>query len=686
MNDQTLLEGMDLPSINPNEELETISRQRLLLLFDIARFEIRSEDRRDKGIDFHFELKKNEKYTNFRLAVQLKSTESEKNNTDGSISLQIQTSNINYLLNNGMPAYYVLYVITTGKFYYQSINDFVKKLSGKDINWQSQSSHTLRFASELSENAITGMYNTTLKKGQFQRSVNEKLINQSTSFPKGDKIIVSEDLTVTSDQEIRKLIEDGGFYLINEGRWKEIIGVSKNASGNIATSAKYNLILGISNYYNGNLIDALSFLKNADRIKTELSDDILHLLDYFFAITKYALGFLNSDEYQHQISKLENSETVGLYIKLEQAKRKYYENMSADSDTTLKILLDDFNVIMNDPKADEGIQLQAKCELIYLIGSKNNWDQVKNVAMLNNLEELMGPNPAARKQSVHSFISALTSWRKEVQDLKHQTLTRRNYFFYYNVVVNEVKVMYEMHVFTAIIEIERKIPGKEIPQRPDATPLFDDLQEKLNKALHYYRSLGHIENEVVALTLLYEILHYRNEFTKAEEYLTEAERLIDLYELRDKKAQLAFLKNEGSTHQKFQSFINESKQEAENNLKEWHQLVEEMSKMDEAEKSAERSRAESYTIQLFPIGHFQFPETEVQIVLDILNVRQPEIRERFASMFGEFIPIANIFYHEITSEGPAEGKLADKGIESWQNVHRIRKSFFENKFYRIELS
>ena len=90
--------NLPLPSSNPMEDLETISRDKLSLLFSPILFELREEVQRDKGIDLNVELKQNNSYTNFRFAVQLKSTATIKSNKDGSISFPVETSNINYLL------------------------------------------------------------------------------------------------------------------------------------------------------------------------------------------------------------------------------------------------------------------------------------------------------------------------------------------------------------------------------------------------------------------------------------------------------------------------------------------------------------------------------------------------------------------------------------------------------------
>lgn len=49
MADEFLLDEMDLPLVNPNEELETVSNNYFKPLFDVSKFEIHSEDFRDKG-------------------------------------------------------------------------------------------------------------------------------------------------------------------------------------------------------------------------------------------------------------------------------------------------------------------------------------------------------------------------------------------------------------------------------------------------------------------------------------------------------------------------------------------------------------------------------------------------------------------------------------------------------------
>ena len=49
-----------------------------------------------------------------------------------------------------------------------------------------------------------------------------------------------------------------------------------------------------------------------------------------------------------------------------------------------------------------------------------------------------------------------------------------------------------------------------------------------------------------------------------------------------------------------------------------------------------------------------------------------------------FVPIANILYDKVEAEGYRDGNLADEGVRNWRNIHRVRKDFFDNGFYRIK--
>jgi hypothetical protein len=104
-----------LPEGDRQDSLQQLSLNALRNLLPQDRFLIRDERVDDKGVDVALEAKltirkkdsDREQFTNCRAQAQLKSTDSTKQNLDGSVSYQIDVSNLNYLLNGPCPIYFL---------------------------------------------------------------------------------------------------------------------------------------------------------------------------------------------------------------------------------------------------------------------------------------------------------------------------------------------------------------------------------------------------------------------------------------------------------------------------------------------------------------------------------------------------------------------------------------------------
>lgn len=679
------LDNMDLPKANYYEELETLSEHNFQPLFQPSLFELCTRDRRDKGIDLSYEIKRKGNHLGFRFIIQLKSTDSiEPNKTDGSYSKSIDTSNINALLHSGHPAFYVIYIVSTNTFYYESLSEFLKYLNEKDKDWGKQQSHTLRFTKKLLPDGVNLMYDSALKHGMFQRNLIERATYISTSTNKSDRISFDVDFNITDDAKIRELIECLGFHLINEGKWSEILLVHKNASGNVSNSARYNLILGIANYYSGNRWESISFLKNASNLKSELDEEMKMHLSYFDTTVRYACGLIIDEEYHKRILHLEKSETIGLYIKLDNAKRNYSESLSSNVKETFDLYLKEIEEIINHPNANDGLILTAKCELILFQGFTNNLAFIKNIADLNVTEELFGVDVQRRMESSRKLIDSNHNWYQYTETVIKEAQKQKNKFAYYTAITNEAKVSYQFMVYSSMVFVEKQIPGRPTPQRPDSSESFNKRLNYLNEATNFFNQIGHTENTIATLSTMYEILHYRQMYDDANVIIDALEKLIEKFDLQDHKQKLELLKNGGTTHESFKSWKDQIFENAENRKKELDKIRADMIEMDEEEKKINKDvQEECYAIELFPIGYFKFPITQKEKIFEILQINNPKIQNQFDEMFKMVIPIANIYYYPIEHEGSQDGNFADKGIESWRNIFRIRKVFYENKFYRF---
>jgi uncharacterized protein DUF4365 len=88
-----------LPKSDRNAELERTSLAGLRAILPANKFLFRDERTDDAGVDGSIELLIDSAYTGLRSHIQLKATDSDKVNRDGSVSISIKPQNLNYLLN-----------------------------------------------------------------------------------------------------------------------------------------------------------------------------------------------------------------------------------------------------------------------------------------------------------------------------------------------------------------------------------------------------------------------------------------------------------------------------------------------------------------------------------------------------------------------------------------------------------
>ena len=663
---------MKLPSRNENEELEDISRNFFRPLFDVTLFEIIQEIGRDKGIDFNIELKKGNSHTGIRFLVQLKSTNSiERNKTDGSISCPLETSNINSLLNSGLPSYYVFYYKPDNIFYYQSVFEILKQLVDEKENWGDQGSHSIRFTKVFDSDARKFVYMAVIKRGILLRTINEKLAIESSLLETGNNILVDQNFNVSSDEEVRSIIEKYGLQLINEARWNDVLDLHKKVSQTVASSALYNLTLGLAHYYSGDLLKSLSFLKSAINLKNQLSEALLNHLLFFDLIVRYALGLLSSAQYKEKLKSLEGKGHVGDYIRIDSAKERYLKSAEQDIDKRYELFFSEINAILEDPKVNEHVKLTARCESILVEGSKLNMDFLRSIPKIK-IAEQMGIN-SVKTTEINDFLINKKKWTEKVTKIKSEAIESKNYLAFYSVIINEIKVLYEFIVYQQVLNAV------------DAQEAIDDLFVNLESALTFFRKISYIQNICVSLSIKYELLHYIDDLENAYIVLKELSDLVGTYELNESKIKVESLRNQGTAHEKLDKFFLDIRKKAGADDIELDQLVNEMREMDRKDAENRTSLKDSLVITLHPIGEFQFPNNKRASVYKILAMTE-NVQTIFNNMWDKYkvIPVANIYYQKIDQEGYREVGY-DMNIEVWRNIYRVRKEFFNNKFRRVKL-
>lgn len=106
-------------------------------------FVVQQRDRRDYGTDFQLEATHSGGMTNVRVHVQLKGTDKPLNK-DGSISISVARTNLNYLLSQPN-SLYVCYHSPTQALFVRFADDVYRDAEHRCEGWQSQDSLTIRF-------------------------------------------------------------------------------------------------------------------------------------------------------------------------------------------------------------------------------------------------------------------------------------------------------------------------------------------------------------------------------------------------------------------------------------------------------------------------------------------------------------------------------------------------------------
>ena len=138
----------ELPRRDRNHELEDEAKAAFeMRLSESGAFILQAPDRKDYGTDCQIEAMADGQATNARVHVQLKGTESALN-ADGSLSIEVRRTNLNYLLMQPYSVY-VAYHAPTGSLRIRTAESVARQYEHGGTNWTAQRSLTVSFADEL---------------------------------------------------------------------------------------------------------------------------------------------------------------------------------------------------------------------------------------------------------------------------------------------------------------------------------------------------------------------------------------------------------------------------------------------------------------------------------------------------------------------------------------------------------
>lgn len=535
-----------LPASSSNEDLETISRNKVSLLFDVGLFEIRQETQRDKGIDLIVELKQDSYYTNFRFAVQLKSTRSIRPNKDKSVSFPIELSNINYLLNYGMPAYYILYEHTEEKFYIEQVNhvysSVIKKHKAKKLPKQ----YNVRFSKLLTPEAIGEMYQRTLDSGNLLRRLNSHLNLSHADSQQSSGIVIDNENEVYSVEQNIAFIDQFGFDLLNRGDFARIIEIEQRTHPRTSASPIFNFVCGMAYYQRSNLFKTLDLLKLAQHEASSFSSEIQSLLTYTLIHAKYLLGMVDEKTFKAGIGEIMNANDLGSFLHLEKVYSEFQKSNDSDR-VRLEILYKKTEHILAEDSSNHHALIVAYARLL----------SAEQIVLVHDLSKNMvytcGRVKDYTKTKTYLTWKSLESlYTQRLNDLFQFTFKQEAYLSMGNVAMDKIKWIYSkifLHrIFANWNSASLVVDG---PVSETDLQILKKSLVNLDRVVEGCKSLNHFENMALGLSLKYELLHFMGAFEEARATSMKIIAIIEAYDLNGMKNNFNKLLDGGTSHERY---------------------------------------------------------------------------------------------------------------------------------------
>lgn len=659
-----------LPHSDANSNLETESRNALRAIFNPNDFEFRDENQHDKGIDASIEIKFNGKNTNLRFPVQLKATRTIERNQDGSISFTVKVSNINYLLNDGMPALYVLYCKNQKCLYYEMAKEVNRTLKEKYPNNDYPERFTIKFNKVLDTEAIKNIHENMRSWGYLRRTLNEMINPTGDNKISQDTLVVKDGQTVYSATERFNFLETYGYHLLNAGSFSEILKVEKSCYPLPSKlSAVFHFVCGTAAYYTGKFYHSLEHFKKADKNLAELHPEVQHMMRYYALHAKLTLGIIDSEKVANAIDQLMDSQYLGLQLKIEKAYESYC--MGKLSETNFQKSID---LVLSDPHCDESMNLIAESYMLSVVGDRLNDQLLDNLLRYRHWQETgLGDHEQFRLRN-----EDIKSYNDRLAELQDKAKKDKNPFTYHNVNLNSMRVNYVKTFYADIIL------GVDKRTMTHTSTLTDEEKERLVEQANVVGKIAEVNeqisasaNMISALSLQYELLHFLKDFDGANQVMEKMEIAILENDWHGLEEKIQKLKNGGTSHETFEETVIKSLLKSNEIGSERLKMEQEINQMNEEDSQVNVPNYKNkVNLQVFPLGIFCFDEAILENVFEVLNTT-PEGKEDIIRILKfPAIPVVNIFNDPIQREGPIGGFSMERP-DSIVRLHRVRKNLKE---------
>jgi hypothetical protein len=475
-------------------------------------FLFRDERTDDKGVDGSLEVKlqfpaaggpnagTKECFTNCRAQVQLKSLDHPAYNGDGSVSLSVATSNLNYLLNGPCPLY-VVWIAETGEVRYAWAREEWKRLDAENPGWQNQATFTVRFVYPLTKDALAEIHSRVLNEARFARHVHEMLAQAALH----EQVVVTIEprtLKTTDPLQIYAWITSSGMTIVGAGYGLQVLNGIELLNPQHRREARVRLVSGYANATLGRYHLAAGDLAEVAVRRAELSAPDQRFLDYLRGVCEYQTGRIDIAEYLRREDEwATRHDGIGAAEhRLESLRLQRLGEGDLDRRAEMLAQMQlHAAAIEASPDATAGQKLQARIVLLSARGDDLAVHLLEDIVTVEARGKMGLPNRNMALAVMQAIRQRMQAWWQDanavVQDaekLRHPLLTA-------DALVARVRAMAGI---LEILRLNAELDGKA--SIPDQS-LTSGLMVEAERAMATYRLAGHTEGECRAKIVLAEL-------------------------------------------------------------------------------------------------------------------------------------------------------------------------------------
>lgn len=509
------LAGMGpLPEADRNAELQRRSVAALMAALPADKFVFRDERVEDAGVDGSLELLIDSRYTNLRSQVQLKSTASAEENQDGSISLQVKASNLNYLINGQSPIY-ILYIASLNDLKFAWARDERRRLDQMNPGWVEQETVTIRFSRRITPESLDEIHERVRQEGQLNRRIQD-ILGRASTTEHVTTSINPQTLENTDPEEVYQLLLTSGATIVSAGYGARIRRMVSVLNPDRAREPRIQLVSAYAEYALGRFQAALGYLAEATLRRNELSGEDQQLVTYIHDACEYQTGRISAEEYSRCLSSQMEQQNGGVnasYVLSSIRYELYTERDSTRCAELLRKMHSAVTEILDSNDFEDTFKLHARIILLQTRGEQSVHEALDEMHQIR-LRQVLG-----REFDLGEMLRAQrdrwAQWEREIEGTIRDAIETNSPLVIADALAIRatIRMVYLLNarLFKPVLDIPIEFP-EEIFQPP-----ITDAEE----AIRIYHQADQLEGELRAKITLADLLLLAGQGTRALEIAQE---------------------------------------------------------------------------------------------------------------------------------------------------------------------